>query len=184
MLNLQSVAEEFGTILKGRAWIIVTSQVNIEATIKRVKDNDKKQDFSKMQARFDTRLSLSSANVDEVIKKRILKKKAGHEETLSLYYEEKKIILKNLISFSQGSAEMKNYRQAEDFISVYPFVPYQFSVLQKVFEKIRTTGFTGKHLAKGERSMLNAYKESAEKYGNNSVGTLIPFYSFFNFLLF
>lgn len=180
MLNLQSVAEEFGTILKGRAWIIVTSQVNIEATIKRVKDNDKKQDFSKIQARFDTRLSLSSANVDEVIKKRILKKKAGDEEMLSLYYEEKKIILKNLISFSQGSAEMKNYRQAEDFISVYPFVPYQFSVLQKVFEKIRTTGFTGKHLAKGERSMLNAYKESAEKYGNNSVGTLIPFYSFYD----
>lgn len=36
-------------------------------SITQVKGND----FSKIQGRFDTRLSLSSANVDEVIKKRI-----------------------------------------------------------------------------------------------------------------
>ncbi|MDD4126516.1 MAG: BREX system P-loop protein BrxC, partial [Methanomicrobium sp.] len=180
MLNLQTVAEELGTILKGKAWIIVTSQADIETALKEIKGKETKQDFSKIQARFDTRVNLSSANVDEVIKKRILKKKTEYNETLSLFYEEKKVILKNLISFSQGSAEMKNYRDSEDFVSVYPFVPYQFNVLQKVFEKIRTTGFTGKHLAKGERSMLNAYKESAEKYGNSNVGTLVPFYSFYD----
>ena len=180
MLNLQTVAEELGTILKGKAWIVVTSQADIETALKAMKGKEVKQDFSKIQARFDTRVSLSSANVDEVIKKRILKKKEEYSEMLSLFYEEKKIILKNLISFSQGGAEMKNYKDGEDFTSVYPFVPYQFIVLQKVFEKIRTTGFTGKHLAKGERSMLNAYKESAEQYGNSDLGTLVPFYSFYD----
>lgn len=180
MLNLQSVAEELGTQVKGKAWIIVTSPADIEAALKGIKIKGAKHDFSQIQARFDTRVSLSSANVDEVIKKRILKKKEEHQAMLSLFYEEKKIILKNLISFSQGSAEMKNYGHPEDFISVYPFVPYQFNVLQKVFEKIRTTGFTGKHLAKGERSMLNAYKDSAEKYGDCDVGTLVPFYSFYD----
>lgn len=180
MLNLQTVAEELGTILKGKAWIIVTSQADIETALKEIKGKETKQDFSKIQARFDTRVSLSSANVDEVIKKRILKKKDEYTEMLSLFYEEKKIVLKNLISFSQGSAEMKNYRDSEDFVSVYPFVPYQFNVLQKVFEKIRTTGFTGKHLAKGERSMLNAYKESGEKYGDFKVGALVPFHSFYD----
>ena len=180
MLNLQTVAEEFGTILRGKAWIIVTSQADIETALNGIKRKDTKQDFSKIQARFDTRISLSSANVDEVIKKRILRKKDESNEMLSLYFEEKKTILKNLISFSQGSAEMKKYRDSEEFVSVYPFVPYQFNVLQKVFEKIRTTGFTGKHLAKGERSMLNAYKESAEKYGDSDIGTLIPFYSFYD----
>ncbi|MBN1167757.1 MAG: BREX system P-loop protein BrxC [Methanospirillaceae archaeon] len=180
MLNLQTVAENLGSILNGKAWIIVTSQADIETALKAMKGKEVKQDFSKIQARFDTRVSLSSANVDEVIKKRILRKKEEFQEMLSLFYEEKKIILKNLISFSQGGAEMKNYRDDADFVAVYPFVPYQFIILQKVFEKIRTTGFTGKHLAKGERSMLNAYKESAERYGSYELGALIPFYSFYD----
>lgn len=180
MLNLQTVAENLGSTLNGKAWIVVTSQADIETALKAMKGKEVKQDFSKIQARFDTRVSLSSANVDEVIKKRILRKKEEYLEMMSLFYEEKKVILKNLISFSQGGAEMKNYRDEEDFTAVYPFVPYQFNVLQKVFEKIRTTGFTGKHLAKGERSMLNAYKESAEHYGEYELGTLIPFHSFYD----
>jgi len=52
-----------------------------------MKGKEVKQDFSKIQARFDTRVSLSSANVDEVIKKRILKKKEEYTEMLSLFYE-------------------------------------------------------------------------------------------------
>ncbi|MCG7850077.1 MAG: BREX system P-loop protein BrxC, partial [ANME-2 cluster archaeon] len=140
----------------------------------------KGNDFSKIQARFDTRLSLSSANVDEVIKKRILQKKEEHSEMLASFYTDNKTILKNLISFSRGSAEMKNFKDEEGFTSVYPFVPYQINLLQKVFDKIRQTGFTGKHLAKGERSMLNAFKESAMEYCDSKVGVLIPFHSFYN----
>ncbi|TCL12867.1 hypothetical protein C7960_2150 [Methanohalophilus euhalobius] len=75
---------------------------------------------------------------------------------------------------------MKFYRGEEDFINVYPYVPYQFFVLQKVFERIRNSGFTGKHLAKGERSMLNAFKEATEKYAEENMGKLIPFYSFYD----
>jgi hypothetical protein len=177
MLNLQTVVEELGTKLRGKAWVIITSQADIDTA---TKDMVKGNDFSKIQGRFDTRLSLSSANVDEVIKKRILAKKEEHREMLASFYTEKKIILKNLISFSRGSAEMKNYKEEEDFIGVYPFVPYQIYLLQKVFEKIRETGFSGKHLAKGERSMLNAFKEAAEKYGECGVGVLVPFYLFYD----
>ena len=177
MLNLQTVAEELGTKLRGKAWLIVTSQADIDTV---TKDRVKGYDFSKIQARFDTRLSLSSANVDEVIKTRILLKKDEYREMLASFYAGKRTILKNLISFSKGSAEMKNYKEEGDFADVYPFVPYQFNLLQKVFEKIRQTGFTGKHLAKGERSMLSAFKESTERYGQSDVGILIPFHSFYS----
>ena len=177
MLNLQTVVEELGTILRGKAWVIVTSQADIDTT---TKERVKGYDFSKIQARFDTRLSLSSANVDEVIKKRILLKKEEHGEMFAAFYADKKTVLKNLISFSKGSAEMKTYRGNNDFADVYPFVPYQFNLLQKVFEKIRTTGYTGKHLAKGERSMLSAFKEAAEKYGECDVGVLVPFHLFYD----
>ncbi len=176
MLNLQTVVEELGTKLAGKAWIIVTSQADIDSISKK----DVKDDFSKIQGRFNTRLSLSSANVDEVIKKRILAKNKVYEESLSSYYSDKKTILKNLLTFSPGGAEMKLYKGEEDFVDVYPFVPYQFFVLQKVFDKIRLTGFTGKHLAKGERSMLSAFKEASEKYADRELGTLVPFHLFYN----
>lgn len=81
MLNLQTVTEDLGTACRGKAWIIVTSQQDIDS-ITKTKGND----FSKIQGRFDTRLSLSSANVDEVIRKRILEKNAPGKETLTLLY--------------------------------------------------------------------------------------------------
>lgn len=177
MLNLQTVVEELGTKLAGKAWVVVTSQADIDTV---TKEHVKGRDFSKIQGRFDTRLSLSSANVDEVIKKRILAKKRAYEESLTSYYTDKKTIMKNLLTFSPGGAEMKLYKGDEDFVNVYPFVPYQFFVLQKVFDKIRQTGFTGKHLAKGERSMLSAFKEASEKYAESELGVLVPFSTFYN----
>ena len=72
MLNLQTVVEDLGTECGGKAWVIVTSQQDIDSMTNM--KGAKRNDFSKIQGRFDTRLSLSSANVDEVIKRRILRK--------------------------------------------------------------------------------------------------------------
>ena len=177
MLNLQTVVEDLGTILQGRSWVIVTSQADIDTI---TKEQVKGGDFSKIQGRFGKPLNLSSANVDEVIKKRLLEKTPETKKSLEAYYDEKKIILKNLISFTQGTAEMKSYATAEGFYEVYPFVPYQFNLLQKVFDQIRITGFTGKHLAKGERSMLSAFKEATEKLSENDMGILVPFSDFYD----
>ncbi|MBA5851814.1 BREX system P-loop protein BrxC [Clostridium sp. cel8] len=174
MLNLQTVVEDLGTYCGGRAWVIVTSQQDIDS-ITKVKGND----FSKIQGRFNTRLNLSSANVDEVIKKRILRKKNVTKETLRLLYQEKESILKNLITFSADTPEMKTYKSEEDFIDVYPFIPYQFNLLQYVFTGIRLHGASGKHLSEGERSLLSAFQESAIMYKDKKLGTLIPFSAFY-----
>ncbi|SFG31099.1 hypothetical protein SAMN05216356_105118 [Oribacterium sp. WCC10] len=97
MLNLQTVREELSKECKGKAWVVVTSQQDVDSIMK-VKGND----FSKIQGRFATRLALSSANVDEVIKKRILAKNETGAETLRLLYEQKATLIKNLIVFNDG----------------------------------------------------------------------------------
>ncbi len=176
MLNLQTVTEELGKECMGKAWVIVTSQQDIDSVTK-VKGND----FSKIQGRFDTRLSLSSANVDEVIKKRILEKKETPAQTLRLLYHQKTTIIKNLITFNDR-VEKKLYADENDFVSVYPFVPYQFNLLASVLTSIRTYGASGKHLSEGERSMLAMFKESAMEYKENEVGTVIPFHAFYDAL--
>ena len=163
MLNLQTVTEELGKECMGKAWVIVTSQQDIDS-ITKVKGND----FSKIQGRFDTRLSLSSANVDAVIKKRILEKTDAAAQSLRLLYEQKATIIKNLIVFND-TAEKKLYASETDFAEVYPFVPYQFNLLSSVLTSIRTHGASGKHLSGGERSMLALFKESAVNIMNEAV---------------
>ncbi|AFQ42433.1 BREX system P-loop protein BrxC [Desulfosporosinus meridiei] len=176
MLNLQTVTEDLGTACQGKVWIIVTSQQDIDSVTK-----TKGNDFSKIQGRFDTRLSLSSANVDEVIKKRILAKTTTAEQTLRLLYEQKTTIIKNLIVFNDG-VEKKLYTDDSDFAAVYPFVTYQFNLLASVLTSIRTHGASGKHLSEGERSMIALFKESAVKLMDRPAGTLIPFNVFYDAL--
>jgi len=176
MLNLQTVTEELGKECKGKAWVIVTSQQDIDS-ITKVKGND----FSKIQGRFDTRLSLSSANVDAVIKKRILDKTDTAAQTLRLLYEQKATIIKNLIVFNDG-VEKKLYSGAKDFTEVYPFIPYQFNLLASVLTSIRTHGASGKHLSEGERSMLALFKESAARLKDKEMGVIVPFHLFYDAL--
>ncbi|OOE12496.1 BREX system P-loop protein BrxC [Fictibacillus arsenicus] len=175
MLNLQTVAEDLGTHCQGKVWIMVTSQESIDSIVK-VKGDD----FSRIQGRFDTRLSLSSISVDEVIKKRILLKKDFANDKLKLIYPEKSAILKNLISFKESTADLRGYDNEQEFAEVYPFIPYQFKLLQNVFEQVRRHGSSGKHLSEGERSMLSAFKEAGLRYKDDEEGVLIPFYAFYD----
>ena len=177
MLNLQTVTEDLGTACKGNAWIIVTSQQDIDSITKTMGE-----DFSKIQGRFDTRIALSSANVDEVIRKRILYKNDKATAILQNLYGEYESMLKNIITFSEGTPDMPLYEDATDFAEVYPFIPYQFKLLGNVLTSIRQYSSSGKHLADGERSMLALFKEAAQKYENEREGILVPFNAFYSAL--
>lgn len=176
MLNLQTLTEELGRQCGGKAWIVVTAQQDIDSVTK-VKGAD---NFSKIQGRFDTRISLSSANADEVIKKRVLEKNKAADQTLQLMYQNPETVtmIKNNIFFDD-TVERKLYANAKDFSEVYPFIPYQFNLLASVLTAIRTHGASGKHISEGERSMLAMFKEAAMAYMHCETGTLIPFSAFF-----
>ncbi len=176
MLNMQTITEDLGKICRGKVWIVVTSQQDIDS-ITKTKGND----FSKIQGRFETRISLSSANVDEVIRRRILTKTKAGESMLELLFEEQETKIKNLILFTDG-AEKKLYADREDFAVTYPFVPYQFNLMASVLTAIRAHGASGKHLSDGERSMLAVFKESAEREAGSEPGVLVPFYMFYDAL--
>lgn len=175
MLNLQTVTENLGAICHGQAWMMVTSQESID-TIVKVKGDD----FSRIQGRFDTRLSMSSISVDEVIQKRILEKKEYVQETLKAIYPKKGAILSNVISFKDCTADLRGFEDEAEFADVYPFIPYQFKLLQNVFEQVRRHGSSGKHLSEGERSMLSAYREAGIRFMEEEQGRLIPFHAFYD----
>jgi hypothetical protein len=178
MLKLQTLTESFGAICGGRAWIIVTSQAEIDKVVGGM-EGTKANDFSKIQGRFE-KIALSSSNTNEVIEKRLLLKKKEVEPVLTALFEQKGDIIRNQLAFDKTTtAEFANYDNAETFVKSYPFAPYHYVLVQKIFEAIRTAGATGQHLSRGERSLLDAFQHAAELFGDEEVGKLIPLYNFY-----
>lgn len=175
LLNLQSLVEEIGTKCNGKVWVICTGQQSIDEIIKTRED-----EFSRIQARFKTKLSLSSSSVDEVIQKRILKKKPVAEKCLSSLYEANDSVLRNLFTFSGAVGDIKGFKTTEDYVVNYPFIPYQFTLMSKAFAEIRKHGNSGKHLSGGERSMLSGFQEAAQKIQDRDEFALVPFYYFYD----
>lgn len=175
LLNLQSLTEKIGSECCGKVWIVCTGQEAIDEII-RVRSDE----FSRIQARFKTRLSLSSSSVDEVIQKRILKKKTKVTPQLEKLYNDNDSVLRNLFSFSDSRLDIKGFSGASEFAIDFPFVPYQFIIIQKVFAEIRKHGNSGKHLSGGERSMLSGFQECAQKVQESDEYTLVPFFRFYD----
>jgi hypothetical protein len=178
MLNLQTITEELGTICRRQAWVVVTSQEDMDAVLGDM-SKTKKQDFSKIQGRFFPPLSLSSANADEVIQSRLLAKLPDVRDELEAEFKAKGDILKNQLTFKNCGMTFRQFKDADDFVKNYPFAPYQFQLIQKIFESIRKAGATGLHLARGERSMLDAFQSAAKTVSMNEVGVLVPLYEFY-----
>lgn len=177
MLNLQTFVEQIGAECKGRVWMVVTSQEAIDEMMMVVG-----HDFSKIQGRFATRLSLSSSSVDEVIKKRVLDKTDTAEILLEGEYEQKSPVLKNLFTFEDSRGDLRGYANAREFTESFPFVGYQFTLMPNVLKEIRKHGYQGKSLSTGERSMLSAYQEAAQAVEGGSETSLVPFWRFFDTL--
>lgn len=178
MLNLQTITEELGVRCKGRAWVIVTSQEDIDATLGEA-NQSRTNDFSKITARFHTRLSLSSSNTDEVISQRLLEKTPEATAALAAVWKTKGDIINNQLSFADHAIAFRRIKDADDYAAHYPFAPYQFQLLQKVFESIRKVGATGRHLARGERSMLDAFQTAAVANGEKDIDAFVPLYDFY-----
>lgn len=175
MTNLQTVAESLATKCQGRAWIIVTAQEDMNSVLG---DMNKQQsnDFSKIQARFANRLKLTSADVAEVIQKRLLTKNEAGTALLASTYEQQFNNFKTLFEFADGGQQYTNFRDAEHFTYCYPFVPYQFPLFQAAIRGLsQHNGFEGKANSVGERSMLGVFRDVAIAIDNEPVGQLATF---------
>lgn len=181
MLNLQTLTEELGTKCQGKAWVIVTAQEAIDDMTANIGNaQERKNDFSKIQGRFNTRLTLSSVNADEVIRERILKKNPKGHDTLTALYGAEETTIQNVVDFRDTPHEMKKYQNGEEFAAVYPFLPYQFYLLADVFTSIRKNSSSGRSLSTGERSILGAFQQAAVSIMREEEGALVPFYRFYD----
>lgn len=176
MLNLQTITEDLGNNCHGKVWVIVTSQEQLEAVTK-IKGLE---NISKIQGRFATKIHLTSSNTDEVIKRRLLEKKNAAADSLMIDFDHSGQSLNNTLTFEKDKCVLQNgFKNDEEYASIYPFIPYQVELLQRVFNKVRRQGEAGAHLSQGERSLLNAFQEVAVQLKDQDTNQLARFSQFY-----
>ena len=175
MTNLQTIAESLATKCRGRAWIVVTAQEDMGTVVGEM-GKQQGNDFSKIQARFANRMKLTSADVAEVIQKRLLTKTEEGVQLLSGMYHTQSNNFKTLFDFADGSQTYRNFHDRDHFIHSYPFIPYQFALFQSTIQNLsQHNAFEGKHSSVGERSMLGVFQQVAIQIGNHEIGQLATF---------
>jgi len=151
LLELQTLAEDFGKIGLGRIWLIITSQEKLDQIIEGVKQ--KEEGFKKIMDRFDTKLHLTSENIVMVLEERILKKKEAVLPDISQLYSN----YQGLISYAsliEGANRAIIDCNEGNFITAYPFFPHQLEITQDIFSNIRSQAGHCAKLTGAERSML------------------------------
>ena len=175
MLSLQTIAEGLTDKTGGRSFIVVTSQMDMESTLGDI-NAQQAHDFSRIQARFSTRLPLTSANADEVIQRRLLEKKEDAQALLCKEYDKQKNIIKSLFNFGDQSQFKNNYKNDEQFARCFPFMDYQFNLLQaSIIELSKNNAFSGKQQSVGERSMLTITQDVAKIYKDKELDQIVQF---------
>jgi hypothetical protein len=175
MTNLQTIAESLATVCNGRSWLFVTSQDDMSKVFG---DLGPKlgNDFTKIQARFQTKIHLSSQDVAEVIQKRLLKKTETGETDIQALYARQNKNFGTLFNFPDGGINFRAYRDEADFVASYPFVPYQYSLFQQSIETLSAhNDFTGRHNSVGERSMLGVFQDVVKAISQQPAGSLGSF---------
>lgn len=175
MLSLQTIAEALAVGTGGRSLVAVTSQMDIDAAVGNL-EKQQSYDFSRIQGRFTTRINLTSANSDEVIQRRLLEKKEEPQKLLCEEYRKQKNIIKSLFNFGETSQFKNTYKDEDDFAISFPFVNYQFNLLQNaIIELSKNNAFTGQQQSVGERSMLTITQEVAIKYKDKDLKHIVQF---------
>ena len=185
LLDLQGVIEKLGSECKGKVWVVCTGQSALDEIIKVRSD-----EFSRIQDRFKTRLSLSSSSVDEVIQRRLLKKTPEAEALLEKEYDQNAAVLRNLFAFTTNIVAIKrDYLGGHEFAANYPFIPYQFILLQRVFTEIRRHGNSGKNSSDSARPMLAGFQEAITMVSTQDAAgsildrdeyAIVPFHRFYD----
>nr|MBA2436632.1 BREX system P-loop protein BrxC [Chthoniobacterales bacterium] len=175
MLNLQTVAETLATVCDGRAWVFVTSQADLHGILGDIQKTQS-DEFSKIEARFKTRVNLTAADVLEVIGKRLLAKSEPEPEVLTSIYDSEKENLATLFRFGDESLDYKPWRGSDEFCELYPFVPFQFHLFQRCVEQLsKHEIFAGRHTSVGQRSLLAVFQEVLKQMRSDQVGELATF---------
>ena len=164
--ELNSLAEMIGNKGKGKVWLVVTSQQDLEKVVDRT--NFQPALVGRLNARFELKPHLISDEINKVVSERILKKHPAEEAELKSLYAKHEGHVADL-------ADMKASRRLasiteRSFIDAYPFLPHQIRLAQDIFEAL-----SGFRISGGVRSMIAVVMEALQDLADKQLGVIVSF---------
>ena len=164
--EFNSLAEMIGNKGKGKIWLIVTSQQDLEKVVDRT--NFQPALVGRLNARFELKPHLISDEINKVVSERILKKHPAEEPTLLSLYQEHEGPIAQL-------ADIKSSRHLgtvseRTFIDCYPFLPHQIRLAQDIFEAL-----SGFRISGGVRSMISVVMDAVQGLADKEIGVVVSF---------
>lgn len=178
LLDLQTVIESLSLSCNRKVWVACTAQQTIDSVISNTGISGTDEAYGKIMGRFETRVSLESTDPAFITQKRILEKNPTAELELKIMFKAHQDAILN--QFNMGHDLYKSYRNEDDFLLSYPFVPYQFKLIAKVFEAFQQLEYVVAEVKDNERSVLKITHETAKQNKELELGSFIPFDAFFN----
>ncbi len=164
--ELNSLAEMIGNKGKGKVWLIVTSQQDLERVVDRT--NFQPALIGRLNARFELKPHLISDEINKVVSERILKKHPAEEPALRSLYQEHEGPIAQLADI-KASRHLGAVSE-RSFIDCYPFLPHQIRLAQDIFEAL-----SGFRISGGVRSMISVVMEALQDLADEEIGVIVSF---------
>jgi hypothetical protein len=163
MLAMQSLVSALGQRLRGRAWLLVTGQQQLD-------DQNDGQILGKMKDRFppSLRVHLDTVNILDVVHRRLLQKLPTREAGLRELYDR---YSSNLRLFSYQADDITQ----DEFVDIYPMLPGHIDLIMKITSALRTRSRRSQGDDHAIRGLLQLLGElfRAQGLADDEVGTLI-----------
>ena len=179
LLNFQNIIERVSNDCNNQIWIACTAQQTLDEVSSGTDGvMDVQDEFGKILGRFDTRISLQSNDSAYITQKRVLDKNSGGIGLLEDIYHKNQDYIEH--QFKINHELYKGFKDADEFLISYPFIPYQFKLIAHVFEAFQQLKFVIKEVKDNERSVLGITHFTAKQHAEDEVGGFISFDAFYN----
>ena len=172
LLQLQQIVTTVAKDCDKKVWVGCTAQQDLSEILDSCRIAQTSDQYGKIMGRFETRVSLQGMNTEYITRKRILEKDADGISVLGQLYDEKKNAIESQFNLPTGYGSWKD---KDDFIGYYPFVPYQFRLIINVFDAFVSKGYVDTEVKGNERSVLKITHKTAQDNGGKEIGQLISF---------
>ena len=161
MRHLQGLAQAIQKE-RGKLWLVVTSQERLNDVVDSLEG--RQIELARAIDRFPIRIDLLPSDIDEVAGKRVLGKTAEAEELLRAVYDQHRNQL-------AASTRLESTRESdfgvEDFVRLYPMVPYQVQLLIDAVSARRAQGGAPRTMGGSNRTII---KHAQQLVANPRVG--------------
>lgn len=176
-LNLQEIITKLSEACQNKVWVACTAQQDLSEILDDCHIAEEKDKEGKIMGRFEVKVSLKGTRPEVITQKRILDKKTEVVPMLQRIYDQQKAAFG--LQFKLPSAYTA-YESCDDFVAFYPFVPYQFKLIMKVFDSFLGLGYVAKEVKGNERSIIKVVHSTAKACAQAEVGRFVSFDELYN----